>query len=119
MYSYLSSDTTVHRNIEGDENEKRKYLYGETGEGMTASRMIHNGRYKFIYNPVGNYKQIFDLQKDPKETTNLAGLPVKGNEGLSGYARFGVALLSTVFPFLNSPEYSVSFCKSKNDFIQF
>ncbi len=53
--------------------EKREILYGEVGEGDKATRMAHDGRYKLIYYPVGNYIQLFDLQNDPKELTNLAG----------------------------------------------
>ncbi|MDA3955100.1 sulfatase-like hydrolase/transferase [Oceanispirochaeta sp.] len=54
-------------------DEKRSYLYGEIGEGDTASRMIHDGRFKLIYYPLGNYSQLFDLQEDPTELHNLSG----------------------------------------------
>ena len=33
--------------------KRRSYLYGECGEGTNASRMIHAGRHKLIYYPVG------------------------------------------------------------------
>ncbi len=52
--------------------EKREYFYGEVGEDGHATRMMHNGRYKLIYYPVGNHRQLFDLQTDPDELHNLA-----------------------------------------------
>jgi arylsulfatase A-like enzyme len=51
----------------------RDWLYGEINEDELASRMVHDGRYKLIYYPVGNYAQLFDLQDDPNELRNLAG----------------------------------------------
>lgn len=51
--------------------EKRDMLYGEISEGDMATRMAHDGRHKLIYYPVGNYSQLFDLEKDPDEKTNL------------------------------------------------
>lgn len=50
----------------------REYLYGECNEGATASRMIHDGRFKLIYFAAGNRVQLFDLENDPGELTNLA-----------------------------------------------
>ena len=55
--------------------ERRSYLYGECGEGTNASRMIHAGRHKLIYYPVGNRVQLFDLASDPNELNDLAGSP--------------------------------------------
>lgn len=52
--------------------EKREMLYGEISEGDKATRMAHDGRYKLIYYPVGNYTQLFDMEKDPDEKINLA-----------------------------------------------
>ena len=51
---------------------QRSHLYGECNEGDTATRMIHCGRYKLIYYPAGNHRQLFDLQEDPQELVNLA-----------------------------------------------
>ena len=51
---------------------KRETFYGECNEGSQATRMIHDGRFKAIYYPAGNELQIFDLQEDPLELTNLA-----------------------------------------------
>jgi arylsulfatase A-like enzyme len=56
-------------------NQKRDYLYGECSEGLNATRMIHDGRHKLIYYPVGNHTQVFDLQTDPKELHNLSDSP--------------------------------------------
>ena len=45
------------------------------GEDAHATRMIHDGRYKLIYYPVGNYTQLFDLQADPQELSDLSTDP--------------------------------------------
>ena len=55
--------------------ERREWLYGEVGEGGSATRMIHNGRHKLIYYPVGNRRQLFDLEDDPNELRDLSGSP--------------------------------------------
>lgn len=51
----------------------RPCLYGECGNGPTATRMLHDGRHKLIYYPIGNRTQLFDLDEDPKEMNDLAG----------------------------------------------
>jgi arylsulfatase len=53
-------------------SERRDYLYGEEGEGIKATRMIHDGRFKLIYYSVGNHFQLFDMKKDTSECKNLA-----------------------------------------------
>ena len=55
--------------------ERREWLYGEVGEGGSTTRMIHNGRHKLIYYPVGNRRQLFDLEDDPNELRDLSGSP--------------------------------------------
>ena len=55
--------------------ERRSYLYGECGEGVSATRMVHSGRHKLIYYPVGNRVQLFDLESDPSELNDLASSP--------------------------------------------
>jgi arylsulfatase len=54
---------------------RRSFLYGECGEDRMATRMVHDGRFKLIYYPVGNTLQLFDLENDPDELQNLAGVP--------------------------------------------
>ena len=58
--------------------EKRDWIYSEMGEGENASRMLHDGRYKLIYYPAGNRRQLFDLQGDPQELNDLAPRPEHG-----------------------------------------
>ena len=50
----------------------RDYLYGEHFEGENATRMIRAGRFKLIYYATGNIVQLFDIEDDPKETTDLS-----------------------------------------------
>ena len=64
-------DTVDGISMAGD--EKREYLYGECGENAQATRMMHDGRYKLIYYPVGNRSQLFDLEEDPEERSDLSG----------------------------------------------
>jgi arylsulfatase A-like enzyme len=54
---------------------RREWLYGEIGEGPTATRMIRDSRYKLIYYPVGHVRQLFDLDADPQELRDLAAAP--------------------------------------------
>jgi arylsulfatase A-like enzyme len=57
------------------EGERRATLYGDCLENNGASRMLHDGRYKLIWYPAGNGLQLFDLETDPTETTDLAADP--------------------------------------------
>ncbi len=52
---------------------RREWIYGEVGEGDHATRMIRQGRYKLIYYPTGNCRQLFDVDADPNELSDLAG----------------------------------------------
>ena len=54
------------------DSHRRSYLYGECNEGVTATRMIHEGRYKLIYYAAGNRVQLFDLEEDPQELDDLS-----------------------------------------------
>lgn len=56
-------------------DKPRDYLYGEIDNGHASPRMIHDGRHKLIYHPEGNRIQLFDLDEDPNEMTNLADSP--------------------------------------------
>lgn len=58
--------------------QRRAWLYGEWGEGHDATRMLRDERYKLIYYPTGNLRQLFDLQEDPHEMRDLAGDPAYG-----------------------------------------
>jgi arylsulfatase A-like enzyme len=53
-------------------DQKREWFYGEWGEDVVATRMVHDGRYKLIYYPAGNCSQLFDLQEDPQELIDLS-----------------------------------------------
>jgi len=55
--------------------ERRQSFYCECVEGLEATRMVHDGRFKLIWYPAGNVVQVFDIETDPLETDNLAGLP--------------------------------------------
>ena len=56
-------------------DEKRDHLYGEFLENHEATRMVHDGRHKLIYYPVGHRLQLFDLQEDPNELRDVADDP--------------------------------------------
>ena len=56
-------------------DKSRDYIYGEVGEGEKATRMIRNIKYKFVYYPCGNVKQLFDMKRDPSESNDLYGNP--------------------------------------------
>ena len=71
-------DIEIPRSVEGISavaDTKRQILYGEINENSDATRMIHNGRYKLIYYPAGNYIQIFDIINDHNERNNLFNKP--------------------------------------------
>lgn len=54
---------------------RRRYLYGESEEGVDATRMIHDGRHKLVYYPCGNHLQLFDLASDPDELHDVSAAP--------------------------------------------
>ena len=53
----------------------RDWLYGEVGEADHATRMIRKGKFKLIYYPAGNCRQLFDLEDDPLEICDLSESP--------------------------------------------
>lgn len=55
--------------------KKRDYLYGESGEGTDAIRMVHDGQFKLIYYAAGNKRQLFNLESDPDELDDAAQDP--------------------------------------------
>jgi arylsulfatase A-like enzyme len=55
-------------------HEWRDHLVMEVGSGMAHGRCVHTGRYKYTnYNKGGDPEELFDLEKDPGEVTNLIG----------------------------------------------
>ena len=66
-------DTVEGISMVGD--RKRGWLYGECGDSGRATRMIHDGRFKLIYYPVGNCLQLFDLHEGPDELKDLSASP--------------------------------------------
>jgi arylsulfatase A-like enzyme len=53
----------------------RSWLYGESGEGVDATRMIRQGPWKLIYYPEGNQFQLFHVATDPDELNELSPEP--------------------------------------------
>ncbi|WP_255953904.1 sulfatase-like hydrolase/transferase [Streptomyces odontomachi] len=53
----------------------RDHLYGEFGEGAEATRMVHDGRHKLVYYPMGHVVQLFDVEQDPWDERDLAAVP--------------------------------------------
>ncbi|MEI4484871.1 sulfatase-like hydrolase/transferase [Frigidibacter sp. MR17.14] len=53
----------------------RPHVYGEFGTDAAATRMVRDARHKLIYYPVGNVRQLFDLEEDPDEAGDLSGDP--------------------------------------------
>lgn len=51
--------------------KKRETLYCEALAGAKAMRMVHDGRHKLIWYPAGSIFQLFDLERDPHEMTNV------------------------------------------------
>jgi len=51
---------------------RRELFYAECSEGLEATRMVHDGRYKLIWYPAGNLFQLFDLESDPLEQHDLS-----------------------------------------------
>lgn len=66
-------DSVAGLSMVGD--DKRDMLYAECNEGETATRMVHDRRFKLIYYAAGNRTQLFDLQSDPDELNDLSNEP--------------------------------------------
>jgi len=60
----------------GDERGEERIVLSEySSEGVcAASRMVRAGRYKYVYTR-GLMPMLFDLERDPDELRNLAGMP--------------------------------------------
>lgn len=55
--------------------KKREFVYGELWKDARATRMIRWDDYKFIYCPVTNIRQLFNLKNDPRELVNIIDRP--------------------------------------------
>ena len=55
------------------EAQPRRYLDAVIGGGF-AYQAITDGRWKYMYYPEGAHEQLFDIETDPHELHNLAGL---------------------------------------------
>lgn len=69
------ADVAVPETCEGmslAQHERRDHLYGESHLGARASRMVRDERFKLIWYPAGNRVQLFDLEGDPDERTDLS-----------------------------------------------
>ena len=53
--------------------KRRARLYGECREDAGATRMMHDGRHKLIWYPIGHRIQLFDLLDDPREQHDRSG----------------------------------------------
>ena len=58
--------------------QRRRALYGDCLENVSATRMLHDGRHKLIWYPAGNRVQLFDLEADPCELSDVAAHPDYG-----------------------------------------
>jgi arylsulfatase A-like enzyme len=65
----------------GDLSEPRRYLEATSGPPELANYYgITDGRWKYMWYPEGASEQLFDLETDPMELKNLAGLPKAATE---------------------------------------
>ncbi|MGR3640909.1 sulfatase-like hydrolase/transferase [Alterinioella nitratireducens] len=51
---------------------RREAIFGELGTGVGATRMYRTARWKLIYYPTGNRRQLFDMDSDSEERYDLA-----------------------------------------------
>ncbi|MGI9426817.1 MAG: sulfatase-like hydrolase/transferase [Hyphomicrobiaceae bacterium] len=56
-------------------DQPRNVHYCEALEGINATRMVTDGRFKLIWYPCGNVVHLFDLDNDRQELSNLALSP--------------------------------------------
>jgi len=65
------------------ETRGRPYAYSQyfgAESGAYSCRMLRDRRYKFVYHPVGDCHEFYDLQEDPGELTNRIDDPARADE---------------------------------------
>jgi arylsulfatase len=70
-------DSCTGLSLVGD--EKHDTMYCEALENYCATRMITDGRWKLIWYPAGNHIQLFNIESDPNELTDLAADPASAS----------------------------------------
>jgi len=50
----------------------REVIHAYSLESPWANSMVFDGRFKYIYNEINAQQELYDLQADPQEQTNLA-----------------------------------------------
>ena len=63
--------------LRGEMESNRDLVHSEQGRGIA---MQFDGRWKFIHNGDGQRHELYDLQQDPREITNLAMDPEHGEK---------------------------------------
>ncbi|MFO7612097.1 MAG: sulfatase-like hydrolase/transferase, partial [Clostridia bacterium] len=58
----------------GRKIEGREFIHGEHSSGLIGVQFVTDGRYKYCYDTVHGREQLFNLEEDPRELRNLAGL---------------------------------------------
>jgi arylsulfatase A-like enzyme len=56
-------------------SEPRDHVIAAYGTNHFATRMVRDNRHKLIWYAAGNQFQLFDMENDPRETTDLADDP--------------------------------------------
>ncbi|HEU5138383.1 MAG TPA: arylsulfatase [Bacillales bacterium] len=59
----------------GSTEEWRDFIHGEHAYGDASFHYVTNGKQKYIWYSQTGEEQLFDLERDPQETVNLAGKP--------------------------------------------
>ena len=68
-----------------------KIAYSETGNPLNTNappkapntKSVRNSKWKLIFNEYNNTKELYDLENDPNENTNLSGTGLEIEEILS------------------------------------